>query len=356
MPNYISCSLVGYSSRSLYDYEKKLAIPTNAQPGVPNRIVSKSKGLVQPPQSNQAVYSFTRTELNDILNSPDIKAFDLLGNATDDDLRENFLLYTGSGTLYAEPTASTPTGYPTGSFNITKSMDITRGADFKYYAALETRQFGPLVSRNYSEALRDANAAQFPGQSPLSYAFSYHTIPDSNLMYSGSIGGGYPNSVKTFWSASGNELGVFPTQSFWDYNQQGEGVDIINFEPATVLHANYFDENGKSRIQLINWYEETGQHNKKHLQPGQLYYSPQTYQSTTLFPHGDMTLSLAGGTLTSFAPKAKLYIMTTSPQQLAPKTGPGYNEVGNSATSFYWLEALDLVKRFHLSKSIDPNT
>ena len=91
MSTYLSCSIIGYNSQSLYDYEKKLAIPTNAQPGVPNRIVSKSS-ITQPPFDTQAIYSFTRTELNDILDSPDIKAFDLIPSVEDEleDFEEDY--------------------------------------------------------------------------------------------------------------------------------------------------------------------------------------------------------------------------------------------------------------------------
>ncbi len=326
MPTYISCSIIGYSSQSLYDYEKKLAIPTNAQPGIPNRIVSKSS-VTQPPFNTQAIYSFERTELNNILDSPDIKAFDLFPSIEDE--LEDFFFFTGSpNPLDINGTGSAPV------YALFTQSFLDPGRDLGYGGF-------PYVSM-----FTDYDSSKKSTFRP--YSLAYNTTSDPNLLFSGSGGGGYPNTVKTFYKNSVSDMPNFPTRSFWDVYQEGEGVDIVNFEPATILHPNYFDENGKCRIQLINWYKQTGQLDRLEDQPTYMYHVPGVITSnTSFFPHGDMTLSLAGGTVTSFAPKSKLYILNT---QLV--TNPEYT----SAYSFNFLEGMDLLKRFHESKSIDPNT
>ena len=336
MPTYLSCSIIGYSSQSLYDYEKKLAIPTNAQPGVPNRIVSKSS-ITQPPFDTQAIYSFERTELNNILDSPDIKAFDLIPSIEDE--LEDFFFYTGSpNPLDIDGTGSAPV------YALFTESFLDQGRDLGYLSE-ESRQYGrfPYVSQLTNNFYDSSKKSTFRP-----YSLAYNTTSDPNLLFSGSEGGGYPNTVNTFISNSISAIPNFPTRSFWDLYQEGEGVDIVNFEPATILHPNYFDENGKCRIQLINWYKQTGQLDRISEQPKYMYHIPGVATSLNpFFPHGDMTLSLAGGTVTSFAPKAKLYILNT---QIAS------NPSTTSNFYFHFLEGMDLLKRFHESKSIDPNT
>jgi hypothetical protein len=174
-----------------------------------------------------------------------------------------------------------------------------------------------------------------PGFSPTSQstnpALVYHTSSPS-LLYSGSKG----ITTYNIFTASLN----FEN---YNYTLDGTGVDLIVMDGAFChKHADFYDFDGNSRVQYIDWYEVTG---KSGVMPKYFYVN----ESNPSLNHGTWCMSLAGGLAHGFAKGAKLYPMRVNYTSLTYGTG-------SNGSSFNLLEALDLIKRFHVSKSIDPTT
>lgn len=185
------------------------------------------------------------------------------------------------------------------------------------------------IRGNYN-GLYSPNITATANSQSTNYTLVYHTS-SSTLLYSGSRG--------TF------TFNTFATRSNfrnYDYTLDGTGVDLIVLDDSFChKHADFYDFNGNSRVQYIDWYQVTG---KSGTMPKYHYVNESNPNET----HGTWCMSLAGGLAHGFAKGAKLYPMRVAYSNL--------NYGIQSNTSFNLLEALDLIKRFHVLKSIDLNT
>lgn len=125
----------------------------------------------------------------------------------------------------------------------------------------------------------------------------------------------------------------------------GNGVDLIIIDNGNYYHQEFlrnpeegieefFDPTNKSRVNFLSWYNYLGIDTPDpqfHNNPAQGGY------------HGTVLASLAAGNNFGWAPKVELYFINATSETEADNAYPLY-------------DAFTLVKRFHESKSIDPNT
>lgn len=144
------------------------------------------------------------------------------------------------------------------------------------------------------------------------------------------------------------------TQNGATFNLDGEGVDIViqdsGIDPD---HPEFWDENGVSRVQKINWYEAAGLpfQAQDSTPPAEIGERPKEcwnyyYDGDG---HGTHVAAIAAGRMYGWAKKAKIYS-----QKLAGLKNSGYwndYSIGTPEST-----AFDLIRLWHQNKPIDPRT
>jgi len=194
---------------------------------------------------------------------------------------------------------------------ITIEDEAIQEGDFKYLSNIGT---------NFSSLFEDG----IEGYSNLiNYNLAYHSLPKDQL-YNGFYG---INSLNLIIPPSNDS----PSLTQYNYVLDGSGVDLMIFESSfNHLHPEFFDKNGESRVQYIDF--------PSHLNLGYsispLYYINEG--SGTTSAHSTFVTSLAGGLLNGWAKNSHLYILN----------------VGRASPD----NLLEWVKLFHEQKPIDPKT
>ena len=292
---FYTCSFIATSSEALKELQTQFASVTNDIPGVPNR---KVEVVPDAPTSFSKLgfYFLTRNEYLQLDRNQGIQNKQLIMSPETREI-ETFI-DSGSGSY----------------LSLEESVDLGK------------------FSGNDNTITTESVA----------FHLAYHSDPIINNLYSGS-GASFTKTKYFTDNATHN-----PTKN--NYVLDGTGVDFINCEFTNHLHPEFFDKNGNSRVQYVNWYELTGQPERAAEQPVNLYRNSSAGSDVLLAnrnTHGTMTTSLAAGVVNGFAKNAKIYILPTAISTCVGVTTSGL---------FTCNEALDLIKRFHLSKSIDPNT
>ena len=324
MPIYYTASIVTKTVSELEFIENKMATPTNSVPGIPDREVPKDPTIARY-FDKIGTYYLTLSEYAALDNDPNIigKSLSYKDTSSYEDVFIN---------SYPITTLNTSSEY----FSSTQRQSLEE-------AALDSIQpsDGSLGRWGPSNQSGDITASA-------NFNLKYLTA-DPSTQYSGSVGDN-PSSPSSqmpgnatfdqYWASPNSRTNTIT--SSYDYVLDGTGVDLIVMDSSfNHLHCDFFDKNGNSRIQYVNWYELTGQPERASEQPKFLYMNRNSTRS-----HGTMTLSLAGGLLNGFAKNATLYIIPTS----ISLQGANTNNV------FSIDEAMGVVKRFHESKSIDTST
>lgn len=116
------------------------------------------------------------------------------------------------------------------------------------------------------------------------------------------------------------------------YKYDGEGVDWVSIDSGILAdHPDFDDELGNSRVQRINWYEETGIVGNQH----------EDHYKVDPTGHGTHVASIACGKKHGWAKKANIYVCSYS--QIAD--GEGKTEAERVADAF------DLVLAWHNQKT-----
>lgn len=233
--------------------------------------------------------------------------------------------------------------YLSGSFNKIGSFYLTK-EEYKNLhknPGIKTVELIPSSEdeRRYFEISATGSITEGPFRAstsnPNSQTWTLHYLnqPNSSSLYEGELG---MDTFDRYFS------GIGETGSR-NFTLDGEGIDIVQTEPSSLLHYEYFGKDGKYRVQFINWYEEIGEPENKDLQPRELY---KNNASTGVegTEHGNMTLSLAAGLTAGHAKGAKIYYLPS------PKSG------GGGYDGFSEAEQLRILKKFHENKPINPLT
>jgi len=119
------------------------------------------------------------------------------------------------------------------------------------------------------------------------------------------------------------------------YSMDGTGVDIVIQDSGLqVDHPEFLDANGVSRVQLIDWYDESG------ISGTQSSSHYRDYDG-----HGTHCAGTATGLNFGWAPNARVYSVKVSGLE-------GSGDFGGISTS----RCFDVIKGWHENKPVDPNT
>lgn len=120
------------------------------------------------------------------------------------------------------------------------------------------------------------------------------------------------------------------------YTNDGTGVDIVIQDSGIQSdHPEFTDYNGSSRVQLINWYEESGL-------PG--IQDPDHYRDFD--GHGTHVAGIVAGKTFGFAKNSRIYAVKVE----------GLEGSGDENTGIPVTDVFDVIKVWHQNKPVDPRT
>jgi subtilisin family serine protease len=120
------------------------------------------------------------------------------------------------------------------------------------------------------------------------------------------------------------------------YTLTGKGVDVVISDTGiTVDHPEWEDENGNSRLQLIDWYAESGL-------PG--IQNANHYRD--FHGHGSHCAGTVAGKTMGWAKEARIYALKVD----------GLEGSGDEGTGISIFDCFDVIKEWHKRKPIDPET
>jgi len=122
----------------------------------------------------------------------------------------------------------------------------------------------------------------------------------------------------------------------YEYLYDGTGVDIVIQDSGLqVDHPEFTDTNDNSRVQLIDWYNESGL-------PG--VQNPDHYRDFD--GHGTHIAGIAAGKTYGWAKNARIYSVKID----------GLEGSGDTGTGISVTDCFDVIKLWHQNKPIDPAT
>lgn len=128
----------------------------------------------------------------------------------------------------------------------------------------------------------------------------------------------------------------FTTSDNYDYILDGTGVDVVIQDSGIeVYHPEFKDSAGQTRVQLIDWYTESG------LAGTQNANHYRDYDG-----HGTHVAGIAAGRTFGWAKNARIYSLKVA----------GLEGSGDSGTGIDVSDCFDVIKLWHRNKPIDPRT
>lgn len=122
----------------------------------------------------------------------------------------------------------------------------------------------------------------------------------------------------------------------YPYHLDGTGVDVVISDSGLqVNHPEFYDENGVSRVQQIDWAAASGL---------PFTQSPNHYRDFD--GHGTHVAGIAAGRTYGWAKNARIYSLKVNGLE-------GVNDSGNGIAMTY---AQDAIKLWHMNKPLDPAT
>ena len=122
----------------------------------------------------------------------------------------------------------------------------------------------------------------------------------------------------------------------YDYILDGTGVDVVIQDSGIeVYHPEFFDENGVTRVQLINWYTESG-----------LGGTQNANHYRDFDGHGTHVAGIVAGRTFGWAKNSRVYSLKVR----------GLEGTGDTNTGIIVSDCFDVIKLWHRNKPIDPRT
>jgi subtilisin family serine protease len=137
-------------------------------------------------------------------------------------------------------------------------------------------------------------------------------------------------------STTNNYDGTNSEDNFYNFVLDGTGVDVVIQDSGIeVYHPEFKDQNGNTRVQLINWYTESGL-------PG----SQNANHYRDYDGHGTHVAGIVAGGTYGWAKNARIYSVKVN----------GLEGAGDTNTGISIADCFDVIKLWHRNKPIDPNT
>lgn len=141
-----------------------------------------------------------------------------------------------------------------------------------------------------------------------------------------------------------------PSTNKYPYHVDGTGVDVVIFDSGIDPdHPEWQDAFGVSRLQKIDWLDESGEKTNSSVSLERSAQSPLFYRD--LYGHGTHVASTVAGKTFGWAKNARIYSMKG--KNLAPD-----NDVTSTgaSTAYDILVGLNLVRLWHINKPVDAVT
>ena len=122
----------------------------------------------------------------------------------------------------------------------------------------------------------------------------------------------------------------------YDYILDGTGVDVVIQDSGIeVYHPEFFDENGVSRVQLIDWYTESG-----------ISGTQNANHYRDFDGHGTHVAGIVAGRTFGWAKNSRIYSLKVR----------GLEGTGDTNTGIIASDCFNVIKLWHRNKPIDPRT
>lgn len=130
--------------------------------------------------------------------------------------------------------------------------------------------------------------------------------------------------------------GLSSPDGIYNYILDGTGVDyVIQDSGIEVYHPEFSDANGQTRVQLINWYTESG-----------LSGTQSANHYRDFDGHGTHVAAISVGKTFGWAKNSRIYSLKVR----------GLEGTGDTNTGILISDCFDVIKLWHRKKPIDPRT
>jgi len=158
-----------------------------------------------------------------------------------------------------------------------------------------------------------------------------------NFTKTSSSSGSFVNWGLNRINSSANPYGAnSSTSSNYDYILDGTGVDVVIQDSGIeVYHPEFFDSNGNTRVQQINWYTASG-----------LAGTQNANHYRDFDGHGTHVAGIVAGKTFGWAKNARIYSLKVR----------GLEGTGDNNTGIIIADCFDVIKLWHRNKPVDPVT
>lgn len=215
-----------------------------------------------------------------------------------------------------------------------------RSCDICNARPLSNRQTHYHLTEAEAEALRNdprIYSVEIPPDQRTDIEIGHRAVQVGNFTKTTSDSGTFLNwGLKRCVSESNNYGTGTTVDNLFSYSADGTGVDIVIQDSGLqVDHPEFTDANGVSRVQLIDWYAESGL-------PG----TQNADHYRDFDGHGTHCGGIAAGKTFGWAKNARIY---------AVKVG-GLEGSGDAGTGIPVTDCFDVIKGWHQNKPVDPTT
>lgn len=232
--------------------------------------------------------------------------------------------------------------------DIDAEMTAISGSDTIPNRSCEVCNSRPLSNRQTHYHLTDAEAealrndpriysVEIPPEQRDDISIGIRAVQTGNFTKTVSDSGSFINWGLNRCIAETNNYGTNTVaDNLFSYSADGTGVDVIIHDSGLqVDHPEFTDANGNSRVQLIDWYAESGLSGTQ---------SPNHYRDFD--GHGTHCGGIAAGKTFGWAKNARIYALKVN----------GLEGSGDSGTGISITDCFDVIKGWHQNKPVDPAT